>query len=337
MCEVHNFVFDFGSDTTKFGRNKQKVPVLIKTPEFIEKGSITDFEKMSSFTKKLIENYGKTDEFSATFIENILNSRSNRLDLVQVSFEEIGFSSMIILPSSTANLFSNGIYSGISLDIGHKKTYCSPTDDSFDFHNTKIQTNLGGDNITKFIQKILNIDDYKDANIIKESNYKLPDDQIIQKCSETLFDFHLLDSTSEYTSIIGMLETSCKKIHQFNADFTKLKYVIVSGGCSKFENLEKTISNKFNQKDLIIKKSRIDNSSWVGGSLLIDCFKDDFRKKFLLKEDYDETGPVIVFESCFVGYSTFDHRELNVVSAYNEKYLKISVNIFGFKDITFTF
>lgn len=139
-----------------------------------------------------------------------------------------------------------------------------------------------------------------------EKNYELPDGQVITlgnerfRCPEAMFQPSFLGMEST-----GIHETTYNSIMRSDMDIRKDLYanIVLSGGSTMFAGIGDRIQKEIgalapaSMKIKIIAPPERKYSVWIGGSILASL--TTFQEMWISKNEYDESGPVIVHRKCF--------------------------------------
>ena len=146
--------------------------------------------------------------------------------------------------------------------------------------------------------------EYQNTEI--EQSYVLPDGQCITigterfRASELLFDPSL-----NGLSFNGIDKTIYETIMKCDKDIRSLFYsnIILSGGSSMFNGIEKRLAKEMNQlapsteKITIISSPERKYFSWIGASIFASL--SSMENMWVTKNDYDENGAQIIHRKCF--------------------------------------
>jgi len=139
-----------------------------------------------------------------------------------------------------------------------------------------------------------------------ERTHKLPSGEEITlgnerfRCPEALFQPSLLGMESS-----GIHETTYNSIMKCDVDIRKDLYsnIILSGGTTMFEGIATRMHKEITAlappaiKTKIVAPSERKYSVWIGGSILASL--STFQQIWISKQEYEESGPLIVHRKCF--------------------------------------
>ena len=315
----------------KFGENKKEfyvgreIEILKSFPKLnypIEHGYINNFDDMEKIWLSVLNDELKVapEEFNVFLIEALLNKKENREKMAQIMFETFNVHGLNISYPGVLSLYSEGKYTGISVDLGDGLCQFYPIFKGFAFPQGLICHNLGGRDLTNKLFKNKKGIDFFDAQNIKEKEcyvaldykeevksiepfeYELPDGShiIIEderiKCPETLFE-------EEH----NIAKTCYDSIQKCDIDVRKNLYnnIILSGGTSMFKGLperfkneiKKLVPKSIKEEVKVISSNDRKYSAWIGGAIVSS--KETFESIWIDKYDYEESGTDIVYKKCF--------------------------------------
>uniref|UniRef100_A0A2C9KD73 Actin, cytoplasmic n=1 Tax=Biomphalaria glabrata TaxID=6526 RepID=A0A2C9KD73_BIOGL len=141
-----------------------------------------------------------------------------------------------------------------------------------------------------------------------EKNYQLPDGQTISitignerfRCPEALYQPSFLGMETP-----GIHEMTCNSINKCDEDIRKdlYKKIVMSGGSTMFpgiaDRLQKELTSlaPSSMKIKVIAPPERKYSVWNGGSIVASL--STFQQMWISKQEYDESGPLIVHRKCF--------------------------------------
>ncbi|KAJ5068630.1 actin-7-related [Anaeramoeba ignava] len=303
----------------------------------IEHGIVTDWDDMEKIWNYTFENELKVkpEEHPILITEVPLNPKQNREKITQIMFETYNVPKFYIAISPFLPIYTSGKGSGIVIDIGDGVTSVIPIFERYAFPHAIQRMNFAGRDLTDYLMKLLKEKGYsfetnterevvreikeklgyvaldfdeemKKESTLIEKEYKLPDGEVIKIgnerfiCSELLFDLYLLDFL--YSGVHEMIYNSIMKCDK---DIRKDLFgnIVLSGGSTMFpgfvERIEKEITQLAppNTEIEIFALPERKYSTWIGGSILasVSISKD----QWILKEEYEKSGPTIVHRKCF--------------------------------------
>ena len=313
---------------------KEKRDLLtLKYP--IKQGIIKDWEEMEKIWNHTFFQELKIspNEVLVLLTEIATNLKANREKMTQIMIETFDVVGLYIAVQSVLSLYETGRTTGTVLDSGEGISHVVPIYEGYFFPHATSQLEIAGTELTEYLMKMysergftkifpdrftmmnmkeklcfVSLEFEKDMERCEsfEEKYELPDGNVIVlgserfRCAEALFQPNFLGIESE-----GIHEIAFNSINKCDFEIRKDLYLnfILSGGNTLFPGFEDRIYNELtclapeNMKvKVIAPKNRI-NSSWLGGSILSSL--NDFQKKWVTKQDYDETGPTIIHRKCF--------------------------------------
>jgi len=105
-----------------------------------------------SICKRLMMNQKETPLIIA---ENSIHNKDARLKLTEFLFEKEEFPAVFICKDSVLSAFACGRTTALVLDSGYKTTTATPVHDGYALQKCIIRHNVGGDTLTKMLEKYL--------------------------------------------------------------------------------------------------------------------------------------------------------------------------------------
>ena len=264
------------------------------------------------------------------------NPKANREKLTQVMFEQFNVPAMYVSIQGVLSLYGSGLTTGISVDCGHGVSQVVPIYEGYAIDHAILRDDFAGKELTEYLTKLLN-DNSRDFNTknrmltvsdIKENlcyvaldyndeinsyspskndkTYKLPDGEVINiskerfQCPEALFQ-----PSSYKLERCGIHKLVHNSILKSSSDCQRELYsnIVLSGGSTMFEGFPERMKKEMegfapaSAKVKIIAPDSRFYSVWIGGSVLASL--STFKKNWITKKEYDESGPSVVHKKCF--------------------------------------
>jgi len=262
-----------------------------------------------------------------------LNPKANRERMVSIMFEKFRTPAMYMAPQPVLSLFASGRTSGLVLESGESASHAVPI---YEGHAEPpiLPFDVAGHDLTEYMTRLLSERGYKltsnlereivrdiketlsfvtldlDKELIRaaqssefEKKYELPDGQLINldrelfMCPEALFRPSLIGKDCEGAHhLLHISATKC------DIDMQKklFGHIVLSGGNSRFEGLAARMESEIKQLARASMRVKVQASpmysAWTGGSLLASL--PSSQEMWVLKHEYEETGPQIVWRRC---------------------------------------
>ncbi|XP_037741952.2 actin-like protein 9 [Chelonia mydas] len=324
-----------GPDT--FIGERARVQPNVEIIEPVRNGIIIDWEAAEVLWRHMLYHDLKVppEEHALLMSDPPLSPTTNREKMVEVVFESLNSPGMYIAYHSVLSVYAHGKISGLVVDAGYAVTHSVPVLEGYNLPHATERMDIAGSDLTSFLLQLLKdtghafnermmhiVEDIKhkfcyvaadfesECNLPKEEymvDFQLPDGQIISlgkerfQCPERLFNPPNLPGVS-LVGIHGMAQRSLKKVPK-EARRDMYQNVLLCGGSSLFEGLEKRFSSELLQKVPANTKLRVSSiplrnyASWTGGSILASL--KNFQSCWIRKEQYKEHGPYIVHRKCY--------------------------------------
>ena len=298
----------------------------------IEKGLINNWDDVEKIWEYMFTDELRVDpvEHYIMLIEPPNNTKKNREEMAKIMFETFNVQGLYIANSAVLSLYSTGKSNGIVIDSGEDITHFVPTYDGSCIPYAYTYENLGGRDLTLYMEELLkeiigqrfSISDEKriakqikervcyvafdfcdELNCVEPYDYELPDgtnvilkDQRI-KCPEVLFKPDMFGKDG-----VGIAKACLYSIQKFDLDKRKDLYncILLSGGNSMFKGLQERLTKEIKnlapesmkEEVKVIASPERNLAAWIGGSILSS--DSIFKKNLITREEYEEEGATIV-------------------------------------------
>ncbi|XP_059551233.1 actin-like protein 9 [Myotis daubentonii] len=277
-----------------------------------------------------------TQDHPLLFSDQPFSPSTNREKLVEVAFESMRSPAMYVASQSVLSVYAHGRVSGLVVDMGHGVTSTVPVFQGYHLPHATERLDLAGTHLTTFLAEMLlgsglplgqqDLDvvekikhsycyvapDFQKAQARPEQEYRrglqLPDGRTVTlgkelfQCPELLFSPPEMPGLSP-VGVPTMAKWSLSKVPpEVRAHLAQ--NVLLCGGSSLFRGLE----GRFREELLhsLRPEARVvvaaaqpsrNFSVWIGGSILASL--QAFQSCWVLREQYEEQGPHIVYRKCY--------------------------------------
>jgi len=323
------------SDQKFYAEEAEQKKGLLTFKYPIKHGVIRDWELMENLWEYTFRSLQvQTSSHPVLLSEPPLNPKRNRERTLQVMFETFGVPCLYIGVQAVLTLYSCGRTTGCGLDSGEGVTYTVPIYGGYAISHAVQRTDYAGESLTEYLKRILterglmftttaelelvkkmkerlcyfamDFDEEMQRNEQElEKEFETDDGRIFKlgnerfRCPEALFSPSFLGMESH-----GVHRVLYNAIMSTDIDLrTDLwQNLVITGGNTLFEGFLERLQRELGRLAPGTTKVRAYrpesiHSAWCGGSLLssLPAFKDSW----VMQEEYDEVGPVVVHRKCF--------------------------------------
>jgi len=318
------------------GRDAQSNEDALVLKHAFEDGNITSWDDMEKIWHHTFYNelLISPEEQSIFVTEPPLNRKATSMKMTEIMFETFSTPAFYVAVAATLAIFAAGRGTGIVLDAGHGVSHIVPVYQGWALPQSIRRVYVAGRDLTDYLTELLDEKGYRETNKeivcdIKEKlgytaenydsellavasstgiekQYELPDGQLIKlgnerfRCSEPLFNPSLIkkESPGVHKQVYNSIQNCDEEIR---CDLWV--NIVLTGGSTMFPGFSKRLNReminlqKKNRRVKVVAPPERDHSAWIGGSILSSL--STFQDMFITKNEYDETGPVIVQLKCY--------------------------------------
>ncbi|XP_047386174.1 actin-like protein 9 [Sciurus carolinensis] len=303
----------------------------------IRNGIVVDWEAAELIWRHMLEHDLRVDtqEHPLLFSDPPFSPATNREKLVEVTFESLRSPAMYVASQSVLSVYAHGRVSGLVVDTGHGVSYVVPVFQGYNLPHATERLDLAGNHLTAFLAEILlgsgfplrhqdldTVENIKHRYCFVASDFqkeqarpeqecrqslKLPDGRTVTlgkelfQCPELLFHPPEIPGLSPVGLPTMAKQSLCKVPPEVRADVAR--NVLLCGGSSLFTGLEDRfradLLRSLPQEERVVVTAQPNRnfSVWIGGSILASLRA--FQSCWVLREQYEEQGPHIVYRKCY--------------------------------------
>ncbi|OHT16916.1 Actin-3 [Tritrichomonas foetus] len=348
------FIFATNSDLSIndifVGSDAQEQGGLLAITRPIEQGEIVNFDDLELIYNHIFEKVLSVDpsEYGVLVTDSPavntknhenseVNSNTSKNRLAQLMFEKFKVKNLFVASQPTMSLLSVGQKTGVVVDSGYNSTRVSAVIDGVLCKESSMTLNIGGLNLTKYLQKILaerciDISDLEVVKDIKEKagyvandfdaeitksqtsadidfSYTLPDGKVITlsnerfRCPELLFKPHFNGfSTDGIDQIIVDSISNCK-LDQVDGQIENLYLnIFLFGGSTLFKGLTERIEKSIRRlapNGTIVKASATPERRYsVWSGGSVFASMSSYEQTAISNKEYQEQGFDAVARNC---------------------------------------
>lgn len=263
-------------------------------------------------------------EHPVLITDPLLNPQENRKNIAKILFDNYKIEQLFFASQPILSLFSTSSTSGAVLESGDGVTQSCIIYEGYSIPGSNRRINLGGREVTEYLQYLLNrkgydlknSDGFQITKKIKEElcetfadegksveniNYTLPDDSIIEIGEERRLApeilFNPLLREYEYP---GLPEILSESINKTNVDLKLQLYgsILLSGGNTNIKGMKERIYKEIkklapkNAKIRLHTPSNPENCSWIGGNIISSL--EIAKKMWISVKEWMEKGDYII-------------------------------------------
>ncbi|XP_006220222.3 actin-like protein 9 [Vicugna pacos] len=303
----------------------------------VRNGIVVDWDAAELIWRHMLEHDLRvaTRDHPLLFSDPPFSPITNREKLVEVAFESLNSPAMYVASQSVLSVYAHGRVSGLVVDTGHGVTYTVPVFQGYDLPHATERLDLAGTHLTAFLAEMLlgsglplgqqdldaveNIKHrycYVAPDLLKEQarpelecrqTLKLPDGRTVTLGKELFQCPELLFSPPEIPGLspVGIPTMAKLSLHKVPLEVRTdvAQNVLLCGGSSLFSGFEgrfraELLRSLPPEAHVVVAAQPSRNLSvWIGGSILASLRA--FQSCWVLREQYEEQGPHIVYRKCY--------------------------------------
>ncbi|XP_055974791.1 actin-like protein 9 [Sorex fumeus] len=303
----------------------------------LRNGIVVDWEAAELIWRHLLEHDLRVAprDHPLLFSDPPFSPATNREKLVEVAFEALCSPAMYVESQSVLAVYAHGRISGLVVDSGHGVTYTVPVFQGYNLVHATQRLDLAGTHLTAFLadkmllgsglpfsQRHLDtvehikhhycyvVDDFQKAQARPVQDccqtFKLPDgrsvtlNQELYQCPELLFRPPEIPGLAP-VGLPAMTQQALQKVPP-EARPEVARNVLLCGGSSLFPGFHSRFQAELQRAGAASDTHVVAGTSrhlavWIGGSILASLRA--FQSCWVLKEQYEEQGPHIVYRKCY--------------------------------------
>ena len=319
---------------------KRRVYWNISNP--VDNGFITNFDDMERiwhhcFYNELGDRIQPEDLLNdVVLIEPSLNSGENREKMAEIMFESFNIqNSLCIANEAVLALYSYGLNTGISVDVGVASKVVPVIEGKVVTHGVSREFNISGDELNLYLGELMKeigytfdlneqfiLKDVKEKSCfvvldfeekmktLTEATHEIYDGRVLSlgnvafRGPEVIFQPSLMKSKNISKGIHQIVYESamkCDSAIQSNL----FANIVLSGGHSMLPGFDKRLQKELGNLvpldtsiEICFEDCKRRNASWLGGSMLASSehLSSSYEQISITKDEYDDIGPTIVHQ-----------------------------------------
>lgn len=279
----------FGDEDIFFGDDacKKSSSLILKYP--IEHGIVKNWDDMEKIFHYVLYDELRVDpeEHPILLTEAIFNPKTNREKMIQLMFETFNVPSFYIGIQSLFSLYSSHRKTGMVLEIGDGVSQFVPIYEGELMKHSILRLNLGGRDLTNYLQKLLNYNGY--INDLPYQNYQFVTScekqiahDIKEKLSYVAFDFDAekQKANSSYENYVAYILPDGRAITLNNEHFycPELLFKPYLNGFD-YDGIDKTLFDSIMLCNENIRQDLCSNIVLAGGTTMIKGLSERIEKE----------------------------------------------------------